>query len=750
MFTIRSKRELAEKIKGFVVEAPLIARKAQPGNFVLVRGDEHGERIPLTIADSDAEAGTITLVLQEIGKGTTKLGAFEPGQAYIDIVGPLGKNRPMPKAGETVVCVSGGLGVAPMYPQTKACHENGCKVISIIGARSKSLFFWHDEVAAVSDEVMYSTDDGSFGHHGFATQLLEGLVERGEKIDEVIAIGPVPHMRAVVNMCKKHNLPCVVSLNPIMVDGTGMCGGCRVTVGGKTQYACVDGPEFDGLEVDFEELMSRQGAYRTAEGEALKRHIEGVEEHDCKLEAQIADTEATGVVHRPTTFKEVARGYTEEEMTEQASRCLVCKKPRCVTGCPVEVNIPGFIQALQQGEFSKAASILKDKNSLPAICGRVCPQETQCEAVCVLGKKGEPVKIGRLERFVADWEAANGLITPEIAAPKHKKVAIIGCGPGGLTCAGDLAKWGYDVTIFEAFHDTGGVLRYGIPEFRLPKAIVNREVDYVRSLGVDIKLNMVVGKVFVIEELMKRDGFEAVFIGVGAGAPMFLGIPGENLIGVFSANEFLTRVNLMRAYDAKFDTPVIVGERVAVIGAGNVAMDAARVSLRLGAKTVSIVYRRSDAEIPARADEVKHARAEGVEFELLTAPVRILGDEKNRVMGMECIRMELGEPDASGRRRPVPIKGSECTFDCDMVIPALGNVANPLLTLNTEGLELNKWGNIVVDPATGLTSLPGVYAGGDIVTGSATVIEAMGAGRKAARAIDRYLTGAPVEEPIEV
>ncbi len=728
MYKIVRKALLAESIKELDVAAPLIARAARPGNFVLVRGDETGERIPLTIADSDPVEGTITLVMQEIGKGTKKLGAYEVGDAYADVVGPLGKARDIESGPRTVCCVSGGLGVAPMFPQTKACHEAGNRVISIIGARSKSLFFWQDRIEAVSDRTVYATDDGSFGFHGFATQILEQLIQDGEKIDEVIAIGPVPHMRAVADCCKKHNLPVVVSLNPIMVDGTGMCGGCRVTVAGQTKYACVDGPEFDGADVDFKELMSRQGAYRS-----LEKPEQPKADHECKLEEHIADAAS-----RPLDFSEVNRGMTEEEALAEANRCLVCKKPRCITGCPVEVNIPGFISAIQEKDFARAAATLKDKNNLPAICGRVCPQENQCEKVCVLGVKSTPVKIGRLERFTADWEAAHEAVEPVVAPPTGHRVAVIGCGPGGLTCAGDLARMGHSVTIFEAFHDTGGVLRYGIPEFRLPKAIVNREVDYVKSLGVEIKLDMVVGKVQKVQELFDQ-GYEAAFIAVGAGAPAFMNIPGENLIGVFSANEFLTRVNLMKAYDPSYDTPVLVGERVAVIGAGNVAMDAARVSLRLGAKEVWIVYRRSDQEIPARAEEVENAKEEGVVFKLLTNPVELLGDEKDRVIGMRCIKMELGEPDSSGRRRPVPIPGSEYVIECDMVIPALGNRANPLLTENTAGLELNKWGNIVINPETGATSIPGVYAGGDIVTGAATVIEAMGAGKIAARSIDAYL-----------
>ncbi len=448
-------------------------------------------------------------------------------------------------------------------------------------------------------------------------------------------------------------------------------------------------------------------------------------------------------VERSRDFQEVALGLTLEQAVAEAKRCLSCKKPKCVDGCPVMVDIPAFIKAIQEENLSEAARILKEKNSLPAICGRVGPQENQCEGVCILGIKHEPVAVGALERFVADWEAAHENGKPvEKAKPLGIKVAVVGCGPGGLTCAGDLAKLGYDVTIFEAFHDTGGVLRYGIPEFRLPKAIVDREVNYVKSLGVNIELNMVIGKVFTVEELM-QDGYSAVFIAVGAGAPAFMGVPGENLIGVYSANEFLTRVNLMKAYCVgEYDTPVMIARRVCVIGAGNVAMDAARTSLRLGAEEVTIVYRRTEAEMPARLEEVHHAKEEGIRFMLLTAPIRVLGDENNRVRGMECLKMELGEPDDSGRRRPVKIPGSEFEIECDMVIPALGNKANPLLTKNTPGLELNKWGNIVADPVTGATSLAGVYAGGDIVIGAATVIEAMGAGKRAAEAIDKYLRSA--------
>jgi glutamate synthase (NADPH/NADH) small chain len=455
---------------------------------------------------------------------------------------------------------------------------------------------------------------------------------------------------------------------------------------------------------------------------------------------------------RSRNFEEVALGLPEEAAILEASRCLQCKNPTCKAGCPVEIDIPGFIQAMRDHDFAKAIGILKDKNSLPAICGRVCPQETQCEQVCVLVKKGEPVAIGRLERFAADWEAEHGVPgragAPAQPAPATgHRVAVIGSGPGGLTAAGDLAKMGHEVTIFEAFHDTGGVLRYGIPEFRLPKAIVDREVGYIKSLGVEIEFNTVIGKTLTIDDLFGM-GFEAVFIASGAGAPVFLKIPGENLNGVYSANEFLTRANLMKAYRfPEYETPIWVGKRVAVVGGGNVAVDAARTALRLGAEQVTVVYRRSEHEMPARAEEIEHAKQEGIVFRFLTNPTRILGDERGWVRAMECLRMELGEPDESGRRRPVPVAGSEFTLEVDTVIIAIGNAANPLVSSSTPGLDTSKWGNIVADPETGATSRPGVYAGGDIVTGAATVIEAMGAGKRAARAIDQYLKSVGADSP---
>ncbi|NLO38777.1 MAG: NADPH-dependent glutamate synthase [Ruminiclostridium sp.] len=442
---------------------------------------------------------------------------------------------------------------------------------------------------------------------------------------------------------------------------------------------------------------------------------------------------------RNKNFKEVTYGYTEEMAMEEAKRCLDCKMKPCMSGCPVNVQIPEFISLIAEGKFEEACLKIKETNSLPAICGRVCPQESQCEQLCVRGKKGEPVAIGRLERFAADWYMANRQPLQEEIEKNGKKVAVIGSGPAGLTCAGDLAKLGYDVTIFEAFHTPGGVLMYGIPEFRLPKSLVQSEIDTVRKLGVDITTNMVIGKSITVDELAE-EGYEAVFIGSGAGLPSFMNIPGENLNGVYSANEFLTRINLMKAYlYPETDTPVKVGKNVAVVGGGNVAMDAARSAKRLGAENVYIVYRRSEAEMPARVEEVHHAREEGIIFRLLTNPTRIIGTEDGWVKGMECVEMELGEPDASGRRRPVAKKGSEHVLDVETVIIAIGQSPNPLIKSTTPGLETQKWGGIVADEQTGATSKIGVYAGGDAVTGAATVILAMGAGKKAAAAIDAYL-----------
>lgn len=444
---------------------------------------------------------------------------------------------------------------------------------------------------------------------------------------------------------------------------------------------------------------------------------------------------------RATNFEEVCLGYNKEEAIEEAGRCIGCKNAQCIKGCPVAINIPGFIDKVKQGDIESAYQVISESSALPAVCGRVCPQESQCEGKCIRGIKGEPVSIGKLERFVADWASSEGIKPVGAKEKKGKKVAVIGSGPAGLTCAGDLSKMGYDVTIFEALHEPGGVLVYGIPEFRLPKAdVVQKEIENVKSLGVKIETNVIVGKSVTIDELLNEEGYSAVFIGSGAGLPKFMGIPGENANGVFSANEYLTRSNLMKAFDENSNTPIMHGKKVAVVGGGNVAMDAARTALRLGAE-VHIVYRRSEEELPARVEEVHHAKQEGIIFNLLTNPVEILADEKGWVKGMKCIRMELGEPDESGRRRPVEVPDSDFIMDLDTVIMSLGTSPNPLISSTTEGLETNKWKCIVADENNGKTTKEGVYAGGDAVTGAATVILAMGAGKAAAKGIDEYLSG---------
>jgi len=463
-----------------------------------------------------------------------------------------------------------------------------------------------------------------------------------------------------------------------------------------------------------------------------------MEEKKTKARVRMREQEP---LERARNFMEVPCGYTPDEAIEEANRCLTCLKPACRNGCPVEVDIPSFIKLIKDGKFIEAAWKVKEKNALPAVCGRVCPQEIQCESLCILGKKGEPVAVGNLERFAADYEAEKGGIkVPEKPKATGRKIAIIGSGPGGLTCASDLIKSGHRVTLFEALHKPGGVLVYGIPEFRLPKVIVEREVEYIKKLGVELRLNTVIGKLYTVDELLNEQGYDACFIVTGAGLPIFMGIPGENLNGIYSANEFLTRANLMKAYlFPEYDTPIKRGKKVAVFGGGNVAMDSARVALRLGAENVYLIYRRSEAEMPARKAEVHHAHEEGIEFVFLTNPTRFIDDDKGNVCGIECIKMELGEPDASGRRKPIPIKGSEFQIEIDVAIPALGTRANPLLTKTMTDLELNKRGYIAAEEGTGMTSKPGVFAGGDIVTGSATVILAMGAGRKAANAINEYL-----------
>ena len=719
----------------------MVANAVKAGQFVVVRSDDYAERVPLTVANKDLKEETITLIVQVVGTATRKMDSLAEGDSFLDVVGPLGEATDITKVG-TVVCIGGGVGVAPVYPITRAFKEAGNHIISIIGARTKEMLILEEEMRATSDKLYIATDDGSEGHQGFVTDVLKKLLADGQKIDEVVAIGPGIMMRAVAGITKEPGIKTIVSLNSLMVDGTGMCGGCRITVGGEKKFVCVDGPEFDGHQVDFDELMQRSEMYAREEHRAMW-------DHECRLQEAENNLKRANKREpmpkqdpkmRVQNFDEVALGYTREQAMREASRCLQCKKAFCVEGCPVDIDIPAFILKIKEGDFMGAIHKIKEKNSLPAVCGRVCPQEEQCEIKCILGKKKDPVAIGRLERFVADYEFNQGEVrAPKLPEPTGKKVAVIGAGPAGLTVAGELCKIGHAVTVFEALHAPGGVLVYGIPEFRLPKWIVQRESDYIGKLGADIKVSYVVGKAKTVDQLL-QDGYDTVFIGTGAGLPYFLNIPGENLNGVYSANEFLTRVNLMKAYlFPEYNTPIRLGQKIAVIGGGNVAMDSARTSLRLGAEKVYLVYRRSREEMPAREEEIENAFEEGIEPHLLTNPIRVVGDEKGWVKGLECVRMELTEPDDSGRRRPVAIGGSEHVIDVDMVIVAIGQGPNPLLTSTTPDLNLTKWGNIVADEETGRTSKKGVFAGGDIVTGAATVILAMGAGKAAARSIDQYL-----------
>jgi homotetrameric NADPH-dependent glutamate synthase len=743
------------------VHAPDVARAAQPGHFVMLRLHEGSERIPLTVADYDRDKGTITMVIQALGKTTREMMTrYAEGDSFADFVGPLGLPQHIERAGH-VVLVGGGLGVAPVYPQLRAFKQAGNRTTGVIGFRSKDLVFWEDKFRRYCDDLVVCTDDGSYGKPGFVTVALKELLDK-EKPDLVVAIGPLPMMHACVETTRPFGVKTMVSLNAIMVDGTGMCGSCRVTVDGKVKFACVEGPDFDGHQVDFDELMLRQRRFKPQESTAEQDYA-----HVCNLEKQLFEQNKRNykklkdlaphatkmperdALERSRNFKEVNLGYALADALQEAERCIQCTRPTCIAGCPVAIDIPRFIRHLLVRDVDGALETIYESNIFPSVCGRVCPQESQCEAQCIIAKKMEPVAIGRLERFVGDNAHAKPARPPQFAEKDRLgRVAIVGSGPAGLSAAADLVRYGADVTIYEALHVVGGVLRYGIPSFRLPREIIDREVQRLRDMGVKIETNKVVGKTFTVPQLMGEMGFDAVFLGVGAGAPTFLGIPGEFAGQVYSANEFLTRVNLMGGDRFPYlDTPVSIGKSVVVIGAGNTAMDCLRVSKRLGAPTVRCVYRRSEVEAPARVEEVRHAKEEGIEFFFLHTPVEIYVDEAGNVKGMRVQKMTLGEPDERGRRKPVPTD-EFLDLECDTVIYALGTKANPIVTKSTPGLGLNKWGYIAADETTQATNLPGVFAGGDIVTGGATVILAMGAGRAAAKGIATYLQNRKQKWPV--
>ena len=769
MNKIVSKRFFSENVAEMVVEAPLIARSRRAGHFVIIRVDDHSERVPLTIAGADIKKGTITLVVQQIGASTHKLLAMEPGECLHDVVGPLGRATRIEKYG-TVVCACGGVGAAPMLPIAEALKKAGNRVITVLAARNESLIILKDELAQWSDEVILMTDDGSVGQKGVVTVGVEQVINR-EQVDKCITIGPAIMMKFVALTTAKYNIPTEASLNTIMVDGTGMCGACRVTVGGKTKFVCVDGPEFDAHGVDWDEMLSRMKSYRAEEAAALeaynngeRRTVNGERSASCEaisispvepFEGKPKDRVAIPRVQMPelrpevrvkSLHEEVNQGLTFEQAITESHRCLNCKNPTCVQGCPVNINIPGFIKTLETGDVLGAAAVIKESSSLPAVCGRVCPQEKQCEAQCIHLKMGHPaVAIGYLERFCADY--ANSHQPSAISHQKAEgsklnaespKIAVVGSGPAGLTFAGDAAKYGYEVHVFEALHEIGGVLKYGIPEFRLPNRIVDIEIDGLRALGVQFHTDTIIGKTISVKEL-EEQGFKGIFVGSGAGLPRFMNIPGENLNGVLSSNEYLTRVNLMDASNPATDTPLLYGKNVAIIGGGNTAMDAVRTAKRLGAERAMIIYRRSEEEMPARIEEVHHAKQEGIEFMTLHNPIEYHADENGRVCEAVLQVMELGEPDESGRRSPVPVEGKTVTIPVDLVIVAVGVSPNPLIPSSVEGLEISRKGTIVVNDGM-QSAIPTIFAGGDIVRGGATVILAMSDGRKAAKAMHEYLS----------
>lgn len=806
MNKIISKKQFSENVFKFEVEAPLIAKSRRAGHFVIVRVGKEGERIPYTITDSDPKRGTITLVVQRIGLSSSKLCLLEPGDLITDVVGPLGQATHIEKFG-TVLCAGGGVGTAPMLPIIKALKEAGNRVISVIAGRTKELIILEDEIRQYSDEVIIMTDDGSYGNKGVVTVGMESVIQR-EKIDKCFAIGPAIMMKFCCLLTQKYGIRTDVSLNTIMVDGTGMCGACRVSVGGKTKFVCVDGPEFDGHQVDWDEMMKRMGAFREIELEEMKKleaslsgtagtaagqnagksigqsteasAAQGTGQTTAKAagtetaKAAGDDTESIDVLcdrnaewrnelrslmkpkerssiercvmnelapdyRRHSRREEVNQGLTEEQALLEAKRCLDCVNPSCMEGCPVNIEIPSFIKNIERGNYLAAARVLKHTSSLPAVCGRVCPQEKQCESTCIYVKMGKkPVAIGYLERFAADYEHNSGNISiPDVAAPNGIKIAVIGSGPAGLTFAGDMAKLGYDVTVFEALHEIGGVLKYGIPEFRLPNRIVDTEIDNLRKMGVSFVTNCIIGKTINVSDLEDR-GYKGIFVGSGAGLPNFMNIEGENLINVMSSNEYLTRVNLMDAASKESDTPIIFGKNVMVVGGGNTAMDSVRTALRLGADRAIIVYRRSEEEMPARLEEVEHAKEEGVEFMTLHNPIRYIGDENGRIKQAVLEKMELGEPGADGRRSPVPT-GKTITINVDMAIVAVGVSPNPIVPKSIKGLELGRKNTIAVNDSM-QSSIPTIFAGGDIVRGGATVILAMGDGRRAAASMHQQLS----------
>ncbi len=769
-YLILEKKLVAPETWSFIVQAPQVARGRKPGQFFMVAPFPESERIPLTLAGGDARKGYIHFIMQEVGSTTQAMGKLSAGDRLFAVAGPMGAPTELVEEG-TIVLMAGGYGSAAILPAAEELHAKGRRVITILGGRSAERVLLADELGAASAELIVTTDDGSLGRKGLVTDALKDIIAR-EPVAQVVAVGPLPMMRAVADLTKPHDIFTLVSLNAIMVDGTGMCGGCRVSVGGEVKFACFDGPDFDGHKVDFNMLRMRQDWYKSEEKDVCSPE-------DCKI-GRVAATgpvDYSQYLNEPVTdldwkslsletikpsqkmkiprqemacqppelrvcnFDEVSLGLSAEQAKLEAARCIMCKHPACIDGCPVSIDIPAFLMEIVRDNAQGAARIIKKSSSLGSVCGRVCPQEKQCEIKCVIGIKGQPVSIGRLERFAADSMLGSTELPP-IDPPTGKKVAVIGAGPAGLTVAGELVKKGHSITVYDAFHKPGGVMLYGIPEFRLPNKIVDQEVDTLRRLGVNFVMNTLVGRSMTLEDLRKEN--DAIFMGTGAGLPKMTGIPGEEFKGVYTANEFLTRINLMRAdLFPAYTTPVTVGKNVIIVGAGNTAMDAARAARRMGAEHVTIVYRRTIKESTARAEELEHAHEEGVEFKFLTTPVQLHGNEKGWMTHAECAVMVLGEPGPDGRRSP-KMTDERIMIPCETLVVALGFDVNPLIAMTDKGLKTLKGGVVVVDEETGETTIPGVYAGGDVITGGATVSLAMGQGRRAAAAIQKRLMGEAV------
>ena len=782
MNKILAKNQLSDHVYSFVVENEQIARNSRPGNFVTVRADINSERIPLVVADSDKKQGTLTLVVQEAGLSSTKFCQLGKEDEIFDVVGPLGTPYPISKVG-TVVCIGGGVGIVALVPVAKAMKNAGNRVVSVAAAPTKTRLVMSEEMREASDELIVMTDDGSEGKQGLAVDALNEILAK-EQADRIVAVGSGAMMESVCKVAKENNIPVDVALNAIMVDGMGICGSCRLTIGSKTRFVCIDGPFFNGTDIDWKEVETRGNIYSKMENAALEnigihlhkgvrleqtdkekpqieKPIDNGAENDSieeltdrnaawreTLRKSMKNKDRMSIKRNPMPMvdmhmrthdriQEVAQGFTLDMAMSEARRCIDCAKPTCREGCPIHMNIPAFIKNIERGEILAADKVLKHYSSFSAICGRVCPQEKQCEGHCIHVKmKDAPVAIGPLERFVADYERQSAKkVNWKVAPANGIKVAIIGSGPSGLAFAGEMAKKGFEPHVFEALHFLGGVLYYGIPQYRLPDEIVNHELSVLRTLGVKFHTNCLVGKTVTIDQL-REQGFKGIYVATGAGKPKFMNIPGENAIHILSANEFLFRINVMDADRPNSETPLFIGKKIIVVGGGNTAMDSCRTAKRLGAD-VTVVYRRTFEEMPAGRDEIEQAQEEGIHFMNLHNPQRYIIDDDGKVKAAVLDIMKLGEPDESGRRRPVNT-GETITIECDEVIVAVGVQPNPLVPQSIEGLK-EGWAHSIEVDEDGKSNIADIYAGGDIARGAATVVLAMGDGRRAAAKMAEHL-----------